>query len=99
MPPEATHKRRYAVWIAVPGLIAAALALILPPAFWLCAIGGALLGLTLLAQSRRTGQFFYWPWQEHDWSLTDGEASFGLVAVTLILVPLLIALGRAWVSQ
>jgi hypothetical protein len=99
MPQEDAPQRKYAVWIAVPALIASALALILPPAFWVCAIGGVLLALTLLAQSRRTGQFLYWPWQEHDWSLTSGEASFGLTAVTLIIVPLLVALGRAWISQ
>ena len=99
MPPEPASRRMYLCWIGVPALIASAFAVLLPPAFWICAVGGMLLALTLLAHSRRTGQYYYWPWQEHDWSLTSGEAGTGLAAVTLILVPLLVALGRAWATH
>jgi len=85
--------------VIAPGLLALAISLLSPPAFWLCVIGAALVVLAIFAQNKRTGQNDWLPWRENDSSLTLMEAKWGLAGATLVSVPLLVALSRALSSN
>jgi hypothetical protein len=79
--------------------LALAISLVIPPAFWLCVIGGVMLVITVVAQSARTGEWMFLPWRENDISLSSAEATWGLVGGALAAVPLLVAVVRSLAAR
>jgi hypothetical protein len=90
--------RTSALWIAAAVLLSLCVSLAFPPAFWICGVGAAILGGSLLAKGRRTGQHDWLPGRQNDESLTPTERRWMLVAMVLIAVPLAVALVRALIS-
>jgi hypothetical protein len=83
--------------LSVAGSAAGALAVSLarPPAYGLSILGVVVLATTIFVQGNRTGQHYWWPWQDNDANLTSAETFWGLVGVVFIAVPLAVALVRA----
>jgi hypothetical protein len=71
------------------------IALVFPPAFWLCIVGVVLLFTALLANSLRTGQ---WYSRQVERSLSGFEGWAGATGAVVMAVPLITILVRAWLA-
>jgi hypothetical protein len=81
-------------WLLCLLLVALAIAVCFPPAFWLDGPGALLLVLGILANSHRTDQWMSW---EHEGSLNGFEGWTVCSGLVLICAPLLVAIARsAW---
>jgi hypothetical protein len=83
-------------WLGVVAAVAGLLVVNVPPSLWLCAVGGALLALGVLAHSARTGQWF--TWQNWEPSLNWFEGWAASTGVLLLVVPLLVLVALSWWS-
>lgn len=82
------------LWLGGVSVLAGILVVALPPSFWLCVTGGALLALGILSHSARTGQWF--TWQNWEPSLNWFEGWAACTGVLLIVVPLLVLVALSW---
>ena len=93
--PHRIQDRRWLILVAGVSLV---ISICLSPAFWLSGIGVALLAFVLMANSKRTGQWSYVPWDpDRNSQLTAGERFTALSALILIAAPLIVVLFiAAW---
>jgi hypothetical protein len=81
--------------VLVSSLVTLALVVAMPPAFWLCVVGGVMVVGVLITNSSRTGQWMSW---QNEGSLSLAEVRLAAVGVVLLVVPLAAALVRAWLK-
>ena len=81
-------------WLGGISVLSGIVVVVVPPSFWLCAMGGVFLALGVLSHSARTGQWF--TWQNWEPSLNWFEGWAASTGVLLILVPLLGLIALAW---
>ena len=79
------------IWLVTTSAICVSLALIFPPSFWLCGIGGVMLAIGMLANSARTDQWYSW---QNEGSLNWFEGWAVSTAMVLIFIPLGIVMIR-----
>ena len=87
------RNRGVLTWLCAVAFGATALTIAVPPSFWLCGVGGALLAVGLLSHSARTGQWYTWQNWEPSLSWFEGWATS--TGVLLMVLPLLAVLARA----
>lgn len=84
------------IWPLTVGAAALLVAVLFPPAFWLCFVGGALLSIVMVANSNRTGESMNIPWRSSGTQkLTVTEATTGVTAVVVMAVPLVVAIAKS----
>jgi xanthosine utilization system XapX-like protein len=83
--------RGVVIWLA--GVVAATVAVcvVAPPAFWICGLGGLLLGAGLIANSSRTRQWMSW---ENEGKLNWFEGWAAASGAVMLVVPLALVLLR-----
>lgn len=95
MVPDADN--RLAVYGAVfgSGAVALSVSLLWPPAFWLCGIGGALLGIAVCIASigRRKDFGIFWLPKSTP-PLPSWEVALSLTALMLVVIPLVVVVVR-----
>jgi hypothetical protein len=82
-------------WLVAVLVASVAVGVLLPPAFWLCGVGAALVVVGSIANSARTDQ--WWSWQLKG-SLNWFEGWAASTGAILTVVPLLLALIRLGLS-
>jgi hypothetical protein len=87
---------RIRAWLAGTCAVVVLVAVIFPPAFWLCGLGAPLVVVAVLAHSARTGQWYTWQRWEPSFSWFEGWA--GATGATMILGPVLTITVRAWLA-
>jgi hypothetical protein len=84
------------LWPATGAAIGLVIALIAPPAFWLCGVGGTLFAVVVSVNSVRSGEWSYWPGRSNGGKpMTEGEVAAGLTAASLMAMPLLVVIARS----
>jgi membrane associated rhomboid family serine protease len=91
---EERPARLHLLWFTIcTGVVAT----LFPPAFWLCAVGAALVIGGALAYALRTGEWS--TWQMTNTPLNDLECWLGAVGAILAIVPLMVVIARAYLSK
>jgi len=78
------------LWLVVVLIGSISMAVLVPPSFWLSAIGIAFLAVGVISHSARTGQWYTWPRWEPRFNWFEGWAA--TTGVVLLLVPFLVVL-------
>jgi hypothetical protein len=78
------------LWLAGVLVGSVSVAAIVPPSFWLSAVGFAFLAAGVIAHSARTGQWYTWQRWEPRFNWFEGWAA--ATGVVLFLVPFLVVL-------
>jgi hypothetical protein len=86
------NNRAMRVWLAAVLLSSGAAAALMPPAFWICGVGAALIVLGSVSNSARTDQWYSW---QREGSLSWFEGWAASTGAVLTVVPLVVALLRA----
>jgi hypothetical protein len=91
-----TLRSRFSVVsLSAVALAALLVAVTLPPALWLCVVGGVLLVAALTANSARTGQWFSW---QNEGSLSQPEGFLASTGIVLTVIPLFVVLLKSWLA-
>ena len=84
------NNRGITVWLLVVGVLAATVAFVAAPAFWMCIAGAGLVAIGGIAHSARTGQWFTWQDWEPRFNWFEGWS--GSTGLLLMAMPLLVAI-------
>jgi hypothetical protein len=89
------RNRAMRLWLGTLLVCVASIAVVFPPAFWLCGIGCVMIVTASIANSARTDQWYSW---QNEGSLSWFEGWAATTGAVMLVVPLLFIVVRSRMS-